>query len=97
MRKLLAAVAAGGLLLSFGDAGLARQGPRPRPAPQNPARGDDGYFSPYLTGAGGRKVPLNEYPGAATVITRKMMDDIQARSLCDALRYAPGVWVGGCW
>lgn len=57
---------------------------------------DDGYFTQYLTGPAGRKTPLREYPGSATVITRKMMDDIQANNLCDALRFAPGVVAGGC-
>ena len=37
-----------------------------------------------------------DVPGSTTVITRKMMDDFQSRNLCDALRMAPGVTVGGC-
>lgn len=66
-----------------------------RIAPAGPA--DDGYFSNYLTGPGGTRTPIMDYPGSATVITRKMMDDINARNICDALRYAPGVTVSGCW
>lgn len=61
------------------------------------ARSDDGYFSNYITGPGGTKIPVRDYPGSATVITRKMMDDFQARNICDALRMAPGVSVSGCW
>ncbi|MBM3654516.1 MAG: Plug domain-containing protein, partial [Alphaproteobacteria bacterium] len=42
------------------------------------------------------RAPIMEVPGSATVITRKMMDDMQSRSLCDALRLAPGVTTSGC-
>lgn len=61
-----------------------------------PAPADDGYFAKYITGPGGTRVPIREVPGSVTVVTRKQMDDFQARSLCDALRFAPGVTVGGC-
>lgn len=61
-----------------------------------PAPADVGYFARYVTGPGGTRIPVREVPGSTTVITRQMMDDFQARSVCDALRFAPGVTVGGC-
>jgi outer membrane receptor for ferric coprogen and ferric-rhodotorulic acid len=57
---------------------------------------DDGYFSNYVTGPTGAPTPIMQTPGSASVITRKMMDDFQSRSLCDALRLAPGVTTSGC-
>lgn len=66
-----------------------------RVAPVPPPE-DDGYFSDYVTGPAGTRVPIMQVPGSATVITRKMMDDFQSRNLCDALRLAPGVTGGGC-
>lgn len=97
MRKLLIAMMAAGVLSPLGDAGLAREKRRlPSVAVQNEGGRDIGYFSNYLTGPGGMKTPIRDYPGSATVITRKMMDDFQARSVCDALRLAPGVFVSGC-
>lgn len=67
-----------------------------RVAPAAPVDTDDGYFSDYVTGPLGSKTPVMDVPGSTTVITRKMMDDFQSRSLCDALRLAPGVTGGGC-
>ena len=96
MRKLLIAIMAASVLSPLGDAGLAREKRRAPAAVQNPDGRDIGYFSNYLTGPGGMKTPIRDYPGSATVITRKMMDDFQARSVCDALRLAPGVVVSGC-
>jgi outer membrane receptor for ferric coprogen and ferric-rhodotorulic acid len=93
MRKIILTLAAASVLSSLGDAGVA--GERRRAATRTGR--DVGYFSNDLTGTGGTKIPLRDYPGSATVITRQMMDDIQARSLCDALRLAPGVTVGNCW
>jgi outer membrane receptor for ferric coprogen and ferric-rhodotorulic acid len=75
--------------------GLAKSRARPR-APPPVETSDDGYFIDHLTGPGGSRTPIMNVPGSATVITRKMMDDFQSRSLCDALRMAPGVTVGGC-
>lgn len=75
---------------------LARNTTRHSPAPESAEARDDGYFDGFITGIGGDKIPVGEYPGSATVITRKIMDDFQARSVCDALRLAPGVSVSGC-
>lgn len=61
-----------------------------------PPYSDDGYFSNYVTGPTGAPTPIMQTPGSASVITRKMMDDFQSRSLCDALRLAPGVTTSGC-
>jgi outer membrane receptor for ferric coprogen and ferric-rhodotorulic acid len=62
-----------------------------------PSRGaDDGSYVNYLTRPDGTKTPLLDYPGSATVVTRKMMDDMQARSVCGAMSVAAGVSVGGC-
>ena len=96
MCKLLLATATIGVAFSLGDASLAREKRRQPAAAANENGRDIGYFSNYLSGPGGMKTPIRDYPGSATVITRKMMDDIQARSVCDALRLAPGVFVGGC-
>jgi len=101
MRGILVSCALLSAFLATDDA-LARQKrlyPSHAPGRQAaPARiGDDAYFSNYLSEPGGRKTPVMEYPGSATVVTRKMMDDMNARNLCDALRYTPGVFVSGCW
>ena len=102
MRYIAAALAATFVVFALSDA-LA--GPRTRGAkapaePFPPARlaphADDGYFSDYLSGPGGQRTRLRDYPGSATVITRKMMNDFQANDLCDALRLAPGVIASGC-
>jgi outer membrane receptor for ferric coprogen and ferric-rhodotorulic acid len=61
-----------------------------------PQYSDDGYFSNYVTGPTGTPTPIMQVPGSASVVTRKMMDDFQSRSLCDALRLAPGVTTSGC-
>lgn len=80
----------------------ASAGPRIRGAPARvqqawPApHADDGYFSNYLSGPAGQRTRLRDFPGSATVVTRKMMDDFQANNLCGALRFAPGVVVSGC-
>jgi outer membrane receptor protein involved in Fe transport len=71
-------------------AGSSAKAKRPAPPPA-----EDGYYVPYVTGRGGQKVPVMEIPGSVTVISRKFMDDVQAISLGDALRYAPGVTVMG--
>lgn len=92
MRHLCSVIA---VLLCLNDPALATQ--KPKPSSESAAGRDIGYFSNTLTGPGGMKTPVRDYPGSATVITRKMMDDMQARSVCDALRFAPGVSVGGCW
>jgi outer membrane receptor for ferric coprogen and ferric-rhodotorulic acid len=76
---------------------LAKSKRHPPAAPSAEAASEDGYFYHYLTGSAGQKIPVMEYPGSATVITRKMMDDFQARSVCDALRLAPAVAASGCW
>lgn len=66
-----------------------------RVAPVPPPDGD-GYFSDFVTGPAGARAAVMDVPGSTTVITRKMMDDFQSRSLCDALRMAPGVTTLGC-
>ena len=93
---LLAAIACVGMTAPV-DAGSRVRGfraPIHRSAP--PPYSDDGYFSNYVTGPAGTRTPIMQVPGSTTVITRKMMDDFQSRSLCDALRLAPGVTTSGC-
>jgi outer membrane receptor for ferric coprogen and ferric-rhodotorulic acid len=80
----------------------ATAGPRVRGAPAinqqvwRAPHADDGYFSDYISGPAGGRTRVRDYPGSATVITRKMMNDFQANNLCDALRFAPGVVATGC-
>jgi outer membrane receptor for ferric coprogen and ferric-rhodotorulic acid len=62
-----------------------------RTPPARAETGDSGYFSNFVTGPTGMKIPNQNYPGSETVITRKMMDDFQVRSVCGALLLAPGV------
>ncbi len=59
------------------------------------ASSNDSYYVPYVMGAGGRKYPIMEVPGSATVVSRKLMDDQQAVTLGDALRNVSGVTVRG--
>ncbi len=53
-----------------------------------------GYYVPYVTGPGGTRVPVMQVPGSVTVVPRSLMDDQQATTLGEALRYVPGVMVG---
>jgi outer membrane receptor for ferric coprogen and ferric-rhodotorulic acid len=63
---------------------------------KRPARqAQDGYYVPYVAGPGGQKRDVMEIPGSVTVVSRKFMDDVQATSIGDALRYVPGVTVIG--
>lgn len=94
----LAAVVLGACVAGDAGAGGRGHGAPARARPAVPAtHSGDGYFSNDLTGPGGSKTPLMTYPGSVTVVTRKMMDDLGARSLCDALRFVPGVTTTGCW
>lgn len=64
------------------------------PISSPPARAvDDGYYTPYLIGADGRRYPIMEIPGSATVISRQVIDDQQATTLGEALRNVSGVTV----
>lgn len=87
---------------AFAIANAASAGPRLRgakvhrtmsPAVEEMAK--DSYYVPYVTGAGGRKYPIMDVPGSATVVARKLMDDQQAITLGDALRNVSGVTVRG--
>ena len=60
---------------------------------QKPAA-EDGYYVPYVTGPGGEKQSVMEIPGSVSVVSRKLMDDVQATTLGEALRFVPGVTVG---
>lgn len=64
------------------------------PAHGAPPPRDSGYYVPYFTGPGGRQIPVMEIPGSVTVVPRELMDDQQANTLGQALRYVPGVTVG---
>jgi outer membrane receptor for ferric coprogen and ferric-rhodotorulic acid len=93
---LLAATACAGLTAPA-PADPRVRGFRPQVHRAPPPRySDDGYFSNYVTGPTGAPTPIMQVPGSASVITRKMMDDFQSRSLCDSLRLAPGVSTSGC-
>jgi len=59
-----------------------------------PPPGDTGYYVPYVTGPGGTRVPVMQVPGSVTVVPRSLIDDQQATTLGEALRYVPGVFVG---
>lgn len=54
------------------------------------------YLEYYVTGPLGNQRRVDRIPGSVTIITRRLIDDLQARSVCDALRMAPGVFVGSC-
>jgi outer membrane receptor for ferric coprogen and ferric-rhodotorulic acid len=56
--------------------------------------GDSGYYVPYVTGPGGTRVPMMQIPGSVSVVQRSLMDDQQATTVGEALRYVPGVTVG---
>jgi outer membrane receptor for Fe3+-dicitrate len=59
------------------------------------AAAPDDQSTLYVTGPGGEKRRALDVPGGATVITRKQMDDMQAITIGEALRFAPGVIVRG--
>jgi hypothetical protein len=50
------------------------------------------YLEYYVTGPLGNQTRVDRIPGSVTVITRRLIDDLQARSVCDALRMAR--WMG---
>jgi len=94
----LAAVVFGACVAGDAGAGGRSHGAPARARPAAPAtQSGHGYLSNELAGPGGNKTPVTSYPGAVSVVTRKMMDDLGARSLCDALRFVPGVTTTGCW
>ncbi|WP_442753643.1 TonB-dependent receptor [Methylocystis sp. JAN1] len=94
MRRFLTIVATIGALALLGAPALARNKTRHPGIPPG-AQGNNGYFEEFASGPGGSKVPVQNYPGSTTVITRKMMDDFQTRSVCQAALLAPGV-TGSC-
>ena len=59
------------------------------------AKARNSYYPPYATGVDGRKQPVVNIPGSITVMSRQVLDDLQARTLGDALRSAAGVTVIG--
>lgn len=87
--RIIAVGAAAALLSSAALAGSSGKGDRSKPP-----RDEDGYYVPYVTGPGGEKRDVMEIPGSVTVVSRKLMDDTQATTLGDALRFVPGVTVG---
>lgn len=56
-----------------------------------PARNGSGYYVPNVTDPVGNKVPIMQIPGSAVVVPRKVMDDQQNITVCDALRNVSGV------
>ena len=62
-------------------------------AGREPAAEAHGYYTPYLTGPGGERVPIMEVPGSAVVINRQILDDQQVTTLGEALRNVSGVTV----
>jgi len=52
-----------------------------------------GYYTPYLSGPDGRRVPIMEVPGSAVVLNRRILDDQQVRTLGEALQNVSGVTV----
>lgn len=88
MRRYLTCLATVALALAYAPAFAKGRATHPQPQVETD---DGGYFADFITGPGGTKIPVQNYPGSVTVVTRKMMDDFQARSVCDALLLAPGV------
>ena len=88
-----------------GGPAIAREGPR-YGAPslkQNSARALAADRDPYADPAAPYKAnrlsspraePILNLPGQATVLTRQVLDDMNARSLKDAIRSTAGVTVG---
>jgi len=69
-----------------GDA-FARHRRARHPLETEPGR----YYTPYLTSPDGRRVPIMEVPGSATVINRQILDDQQVTTLGEALPNVSGV------
>ncbi len=87
---LQAAAASAGPVIRGGKARVATS-----PAATSGQRpSQTGYYVPYVTGPGGARVPVMQIPGSVSVVPRSLMDDQQATSLGEALRYVPGVFVG---
>ena len=84
---------AGVALALISTTALAASSQKAKRAPAPPA--EDGYYVPYVTTPGGEKRHVMDIPGSVTVVSRKFMDDIQATTVGEALRFAPGVQVIG--
>lgn len=84
-------IAASAALALLSTAAFAGSTPKAKRAPR---ASEDGYYVPFVTGPAGQKKDVMEIPGSVTVVSRKFMDDVQATTLGDALRYVPGVTVG---
>jgi outer membrane receptor for monomeric catechols len=85
------------LELIFVGAILAATSPNSASADSNfrNAKSRNHYYQPYATGVDGHEHPIMQIPGSATVLSREILDDQNARSLRDALRGAAGVTVTG--
>jgi outer membrane receptor for monomeric catechols len=82
----LASLVAGGPALGRGKGRMISEYPPTAAAPSSAERAAS---RPGWT-------QIDRYRGTTTVITRKMLDDYNARTMCDALRLVPGVFAGGC-
>jgi outer membrane receptor for Fe3+-dicitrate len=92
MMSISRIIAASVALALLSTAALAGSSPKAkRPAPPT----EDGYYVRHVAGPGGEPRDVMEIPGSVTVVSRKLMDDVQATSIGDALRYVPGVQVMG--
>ncbi|MFY9657455.1 MAG: TonB-dependent receptor plug domain-containing protein [Methylocystis sp.] len=49
------------------------------------------YYTPWLSGPDGRRIPIMEVPGSAVIINRQILDDQQVRTLGEALQNVSGV------
>ncbi|MBG0809443.1 TonB-dependent receptor plug domain-containing protein [Methylosinus sp. H3A] len=87
--RILAGVALA--LISTGALAASSQKAKRASAPPS----EEGYYVPFVTTPGGEKRHVMDVPGSVTVVSRKFMDDIQATTVGDALRFVPGVQVIG--
>ena len=74
---------------------LGANAKKARSSAQATPAGEGGYYVPYIVGPDGKKYPIMEIPGSATVVSRQLIDDQQARTPGEALRNVSGVTVRG--
>jgi outer membrane receptor for monomeric catechols len=93
--SLLNLLSVGGVMLAAATTSAARANFASRHAkaaisPSQPPSAKNGYYSRYA-GVDGQKRSVVTIPGSVTVMSRDVLDDLNARTLGDALRSEPGV------
>jgi outer membrane receptor for monomeric catechols len=98
--RMLSIIALGAVYFAYGAFATASERPRHAPTSKHyPAADRDPYADPAApykanTLSSRPTQPILDVPGQTTVLTRQVLDDMNATSLKDAMRSTAGVTVG---